>query len=165
VTDHGREQSLRLAAYFGEEGLDELWSSDLLRAVQTAEIMLTVLHGTKHSISEMLREQGQGIFEGRFYDDPEWRALQERAERAPEEGETGAAVLARMRRFFATLAARNLPADARVGIVSHGGAIEIFLDDLAGRQGKIPAFKQGDVAEIDCADGRYDLRRIFSIFP
>jgi broad specificity phosphatase PhoE len=165
LTDEGRSQSVQIAQFFQKEGLDELWSSDLPRAVQTAEEMLTVLKDTKHSVSTLLRERAQGIFEGRPYTDPEWQAAQARTERPPEEGETREVVLARMREFFAALAARNLPPDTRIGVISHGGAIRIFLEELGERQkGKIPSFQQGDIAEMDSTADHFSLQRIFSLF-
>ena len=166
LTEEGHSQSVRIAQFFQNEGLDELWSSDLPRAVQTAEAMLTVLKGTKHSVSHLLRERAQGIFEGRSYTDPEWQAAQVRPERLSEEGETREAVLARMQEFFAALAARNLHSDTRIGVISHGGAIRIFLEELGeGQRGKIPSLQQGDIAELDCTpEHRFSLQHIFSLF-
>lgn len=166
LTDKGRSQSVQIAKFFQKEGLDELWSSDLPRAVQTAETMLTVLKGTKYSVSSLLRERSQGIFEGRSYTDPEWQAAQARPERPPEEGETREAVLARMQEFFAALAARNLPRDSQIGVISHGGAIRTFLEELGDEQReKIPSLQQGDISELDYTpEHRFSLQHIFSLF-
>jgi broad specificity phosphatase PhoE len=58
----GRRNSLRVAAILARAGIDQLYSSDLLRAKQTAELIATALQ-TSPTYDKRLREADHGIFE------------------------------------------------------------------------------------------------------
>lgn len=68
LTEHGREQAEEVAARLAEEKIDAIVSSDLRRAIQTAEIIST-RHGLPVSVTPLLRERDWGSFTGRYIPD------------------------------------------------------------------------------------------------
>ena len=130
LNDTGRRQAAELAERVAGDGIVSLWSSDLGRARETAEIVGARL-GQQPRLDWRLREANRGEWEGRLFEDvareepepyaawlragPEWRfpggeSLQEQQDRV-------AACVADVR------AAGALPAL----LVSHGGSIRVML--------------------------------------
>lgn len=68
LTEHGREQAEEVAARLAKEKIDAIVSSDLRRAIQTAEIIST-RHGLPISVTPLLRERDWGSFTGRYIPD------------------------------------------------------------------------------------------------
>ena len=64
LTDKGRQQSLVLAKKFKGIPIAKVFSSPLLRAIQTAEILVKEL-GISYEITDALREYDCGILEGK----------------------------------------------------------------------------------------------------
>ncbi|MFN3652164.1 MAG: histidine phosphatase family protein [Armatimonadota bacterium] len=66
LTPRGEEQARRLADWLAHEQLDALYSSDLLRARRTAEIIAAARPETPAEIriDPRVREAGMGVFEG-----------------------------------------------------------------------------------------------------
>src|SRR5690606_11696537 len=102
LSAHGHEQARRLAERLGRERADALYSSDLTRALQTAEAIARVT-GLPIRTDPRLREHDLGIFKGltaqeAMARDPQayarWRSYDLDAE-CPG-GESPRAVMARM---------------------------------------------------------------------
>lgn len=70
LTDLGRQQAAELAQSLASVPIARIYSSPLLRAVQTAEIVSATLH-VPLEIADALREPDCGIMEGRS-DDAAW---------------------------------------------------------------------------------------------
>lgn len=68
LTEHGREQAEEVAARLAKKKIDAIVSSDLRRAIQTAEIIST-RHGLPVSVTPLLRERDWGSFTGRYIPD------------------------------------------------------------------------------------------------
>jgi 2,3-bisphosphoglycerate-dependent phosphoglycerate mutase len=64
LTEHGRQQAIALAARLQSVSPSHIFSSPLLRAVQTAEIFSEILSAPLQ-ITDALREYDCGILEGR----------------------------------------------------------------------------------------------------
>jgi len=64
----GKEQAEKTAKVLAKEGINTIYSSDLLRAVQTAE-PLSQLLDIPINISEALRERHVGVLEGLTFDE------------------------------------------------------------------------------------------------
>jgi broad specificity phosphatase PhoE len=124
----GRAQAAELAERVAGEGLASLWSSQLSRARETAEIVGAHL-GLEPVVDERLAEGDRGELEGRYWrdvarEDPElyaaWRRAGE-AFRFPG----GESLRQQMNRTLAALrdvrAAGALPAL----VVAHGGSIRV----------------------------------------
>jgi 2,3-bisphosphoglycerate-dependent phosphoglycerate mutase len=64
----GQEQAEKTASVLAKEGIDVIYSSDLFRAVQTAEPLAKLL-GIPVNISEAFRERHVGVLEGLTFDE------------------------------------------------------------------------------------------------
>ena len=133
LTEEGRRQATRLAGWY--DGLDHLYSSPLSRARDTAAV-LGDAHGLRPVVREDVVEMSFGRWEGMTTDEIMERdgeafvaAFRHDLPRG-ETGETFVGVGHRMRRALEGIAAGH--PDARVGVVSHGGAIRAFAASLVG---------------------------------
>lgn len=106
----GREQADQVARRLAAEHLDAVVSSDLRRAIQTAEIIARP-HGLTVSTTPLLRERNWGSFTGRFIPDL-------RGEVWPDDIESEEALLERARSFLINMTA-TYPGK-RVVAVGHG---------------------------------------------
>jgi broad specificity phosphatase PhoE len=130
LNEAGRHQAAELAGRVSGEGLVSLWSSDLIRASETAQIVGARL-GLEPRLDRRLREANRGRWEGRLFRDvareePELFAAWMRAGdgwRFPE----GESLEEQQQRVAACVeeirAAGELPALA----VCHGGSIRVML--------------------------------------
>lgn len=143
LADAGKEQAhlagKRLASY----GIDAVYSSDLIRARETAEIIKEeiVAAGTGHlektsqvQVRSDLREIDFGELEGKADSviKEEYRDFLARRDRLEEDlafpgGECGADVIVRMNRVLAELEEKCYE---NVVIVTHGGAIRSILTEV-----------------------------------
>jgi broad specificity phosphatase PhoE len=125
LNDRGREQARQLAAAVRDEGVAAIWSSHLIRARETAQIIGAALK-LDVAVDERLAESNRGKWEGRLMEDIErdepdlwaaWRRGGERfrfpdGESLGEHADRVAAALDQIRRG-------PLPAL----VVCHGGTI------------------------------------------
>jgi probable phosphoglycerate mutase len=128
LNDTGRWQAHRLALAVADEGIDAVYSSDLLRAWQTAR---SVAAGSGREViaDTGLRERGFGIFEGLTFAEiaRRWPEQSERwRRRDPAFGAEGGEVLTD---FYArSMAAATRLASAHPGqtiaLVAHGGVMD-----------------------------------------
>ena len=139
----GREQADAVAIWSrslleaaDDPPVDELWSSPLRRARETAEAIAAVT-GLPLQIDDELRELHAGIFQGHLWADLEsrfpeavaqWRSGD--AEYAIPGGESRAQLAARGRAALERLAAR--PARSMI-VVAHGGILTAALGSLVGK--------------------------------
>jgi broad specificity phosphatase PhoE len=125
----GREQAERLAARLADIGVDAVWSSDLRRAVETAQVVATS-HGLEVRQDPRLREVRTNWDEGGS------APLGEPGQYPFPESE--ASVLARMTDFMKELVGGLRP-DGRAVVVSHNAAIGIYVSGVLGLGwGKLP---------------------------
>ncbi|MBN1966381.1 MAG: histidine phosphatase family protein [Anaerolineae bacterium] len=134
LTDNGRQQAEALARTLQGRPVIRLYSSPLMRAVQTAEILGGVL-GLPHIVTDALREYDCGILEGRA-DEAAWAIyrdvlsdwlLHRRWDRRIEQGESFHDIQARFVLFIERLvqAHRQTPGDSV--LVGHGGTYRCML--------------------------------------
>jgi broad specificity phosphatase PhoE len=141
LNEHGRRQAHKLAQFIRHMELCALYSSDLVRARQTASILAEGL-GFAPVFDPRLRERNVGTWQG--------MTLQEMREWYPAEfaemlthldtfrmegAESRAEVRARMRAAFDEIIAQET--GETVGIVSHTTAIKLLLDQLVPELGVI----------------------------
>lgn len=110
LNQRGREQADQVARRLAAEHLDAVVSSDLRRAIQTAEIIARP-HGLTVSTTPLLRERDWGSFTGRFIPDL-------RGEVWPDDIESEEELLMRARSFLIYITA-TYPG-CRVVAVGHG---------------------------------------------
>jgi probable phosphoglycerate mutase len=129
LTDLGHAQAARAARELGALRPEVLLSSDLRRAVQTAEHCARST-GLEFTTTPALREQGYGVLEGRpsrelwdvvDWTDPHW---------APEGGESLAELHGRVGAFLKHLCAER-PAEV-LALVTHGDTIRAAQAVAAG---------------------------------
>jgi broad specificity phosphatase PhoE len=130
LNDTGRRQAAELAERVADDGIVSLWSSDLIRARETAEIVGRRI-GLRPRLDPRLREANRGRWEGRLFleverDEPElygaWRQAGPTF-RFPE-GESLQDQLERVRAAVGEIhASGELPAL----VVCHGGSIRVIL--------------------------------------
>jgi len=128
LNETGRWQAHRLALATAEEGIDAIYSSDLLRALETAQAVAA--GAAREIVTDVgLRERGFGEFEGLTYQEigERWPELSERwRRRDPSFGPPGGEVLtdfyARSVATVQRLAAAH-PGQT-IAVVAHGGVMD-----------------------------------------
>lgn len=128
LNDTGRWQAHRLALAVAEEGIDAVYSSDLLRALETAQAVATGC-GRDIVTDVGLRERGFGEFEGLTFKEIEqrWPEQSERWRKrdplfGPERGETLADFFDRSVNTVTRLAGAH-PGQT-IAVVAHGGVMD-----------------------------------------
>lgn len=129
LNELGMAQARRVAHALREEGIEQLYSSDLLRARQTAEAVSSVL-GLPVHIESGLRERGFGVFEGLSFaelerDHPEHALRWKRREPGyrPEGGESLQDLQERVLAALTGIAQAH--PGQHVAVVAHGGVLDM----------------------------------------
>jgi alpha-ribazole phosphatase len=127
LNETGTDQARKLARRLAQTQLDAIYSSDLTRALQTAE-EIARHHKLNVAADSRLREQSFGEWEGLTFAEmrdaaPEalaaWRADPSR--NSPPRGETLNQLAARIQSALEEIKTRHK--DRRVALVSHGGVL------------------------------------------
>jgi broad specificity phosphatase PhoE len=160
LNEVGREQAARVAGEL--DGVDVVYSSDLARARETAEIVAQRL-GLPVRLDERLRERSFGAWEGKTAPEIEAEFRDAHARWLAGEGpgaddaEPFAEFAARVQSFLADVLARH-PAET-VLVVAHGGSIRVIhalakgLDYVRDHR-SIPGVPNGTVARYAARDGK-----------
>jgi broad specificity phosphatase PhoE len=160
LNDVGREQANRLAGEL--DGIDVLYSSDLARALETAELIAGRL-GLDVRVDERLRERSFGAWEGKTAPEIEMEFRDAHARWLAGEGpgaddaEPFADFAARVRSFLEDVLARH-PHET-VLVVAHGGSIRVIhalasgLDYVRDHR-SIPGVPNCTVARYAARDGK-----------
>jgi broad specificity phosphatase PhoE len=164
LTALGLQQAEALGRRLRRLPVDELYSSDLGRAVRTAEIIGAACQKQVHLESD-LRERHMGLFQGLTWDEMAERFPQERDaynrtgfyESVPE-GETAQQRSDRSVRILTAIAERHR--DQTVVVVTHGGFLMGFLEFVLGMpSGSGKRFKKqnGSFNSFEYAGSRWRL--------
>jgi broad specificity phosphatase PhoE len=136
LSEEGRMQADLLRRRLGTYSIDALYSSNLIRARQTAEILNESL-GLQHHIREELREISFGALEGQSDEYierhfAEFKAEQKKmAEDIPyPEGENGTSVYERAMPVIQEIVQSG---KKNIAVVTHGGTIRVLLAAFFGR--------------------------------
>jgi len=143
LNDTGRWQAQRLArALAASEQIDAVYSSDLLRAWDTAQSIADAT-GLQTVTEPGLRERGFGSFQGKTFTELEgcwpdetarWRARDPHW--APPEGESLTDVRDRVARTTQALAQRHL--GRQIVLVAHGGVLDALYRCASGLDVRAP---------------------------
>jgi broad specificity phosphatase PhoE len=143
LTPRGRRQAELTARALEREGLTAIWSSDLVRALQTAEPIVAAT-GLPLQQTPALRERSVGVFTGLTFLEAEERypdafaALMRReADSCPPEGETTVQTMERAGAFFDEVANSG----GRVLLVSHAFTLNLLLRRAVGAEGPRAFFR------------------------
>jgi broad specificity phosphatase PhoE len=132
LSARGREQARAMAERLRGVPIDAVYSSDLGRAMQTAEIL--VRGGNRPAVlpEPRLREQDFGDFEGQSLDGM-MRHMRERGADFttfnPPGGEPAESFRKRVLSFLSEVAGKHL--EQTVLLVSHNGPVAVLLEELA----------------------------------
>jgi broad specificity phosphatase PhoE len=164
LNDAGRAQARELAEQLAarDEPIASLWSSDLARARETAEIVGARL-GLEPELDKRLREGARGDWEGRLFadvarDEPDAYAAWRRAG-AGFRFPGGESLAEHQERVLASLTEIEESSDSPVLVVCHGGSIRAWLchRDPHGLDA-FHTFEIPNIALVEVADGEV-LRR------
>jgi len=170
----GIEQAARLAAALAGEAIAAIYSSDLGRALATAEPVATALGLTVRQ-DPLLRERNYGVFEGQTFaeilqqhpEDAERLRLRDARHRMPG-GESQTEFFERLTGAVRAIALEQ-EIDARRGgegkrsilIVTHGGALDMLYRaafDLPLNAERACPIPNALINRIDVDDGRFKVR-------
>jgi broad specificity phosphatase PhoE len=134
LTMQGREQALALARQLERQEITRIYSSPVLRAIETSILLASHL-GVEYEICEALREFDCGILEGRSDEEAHkgWKdlfdawVLRSEWERRIEGGESFYDIRARFVPFIARLVQDYGKTGANIACVSHGGLYWMML--------------------------------------
>ena len=134
LNERGREQARALAAELAGRRIDAVYSSDLLRARETAEIVAAAL-GLEVRVDPGLREVDTGSWSGLVHSeietsDPEGFRRWQEGGKGWESGESYEEMGARVVAAVLELAAAH--PDETLLVVSHGGSIRACRAEAAG---------------------------------
>lgn len=119
---HGLEQIAALSQTFQNETFDYIFTSDLERCMVTATAIADGHQAAEFIEDPRLRERSMQPMEGKTFAELGWSYTDVfHLEHKTAAGESWLEVLERIGGFFDEL--RNLPAEARVLLVTHGGPI------------------------------------------
>ena len=162
LSDLGREQAEKTAKVLAKEGIHAIYSSDLLRAIQTAEPLATLLNLPIHK-SSAFRERHVGVLQGLTFDESReqfpndyYALINRNIHHIITEGESYRQLLRRI-----TTELRNILRDhnrERIAIFSHTGAICFLTLHLLG------AIHRGTkttpwLITSNCGINRFEFRR------
>lgn len=149
LNDTGRQQAAELAERMSYAGIASLWSSDLSRARETAEIVGARI-GLEPRLDPRLREAFRGSWEGRLFidierEDPEGYAAWRRA------GEEfrfpgGESLRDQLDRVSAAVEDVRNDGEGPALVVCHGGSIRVML--CAADPRGLDAFHEFDVPNV-----------------
>ena len=161
LSDLGRSQAERTAKVLAKEGINAIYSSDLLRAVQTAEPLAEIL-GLEINTSPAFRERHVGVLEGLTFDESKERfprdyyALINRdVHHIITEGESYRQLLKRITDELDVIIPRHN--GERIALFSHTGALCFLTLHLMG------AIHRGTrttpwIITSNCGINRFELR-------
>ncbi len=137
LTELGREQATTLAQNLENIPITAIYSSPVLRARETAEILSQSLQ-LSYQVTEALREYDCGILEDKS-DEEAWKLHGEIAEdwtvnhnylRKPEGGENFLDIKKRFIPFIENLTDHHLNLQNHILFVSHGGLLQLMLPEI-----------------------------------
>jgi probable phosphoglycerate mutase len=161
LSELGREQAEKAAKVLAKEGINVIYTSDLLRAVQTAEPLAKLL-GIPINSSEAFRERHVGVLEGLTFDESKrdfpkdyYALVNRKVHHVITEGESYRQLLRRSTAKLSEIVREH--EGERIAIFSHTGAICFLILHLIG------AIHRGTkrtpwIVTSNCGINRFELR-------
>lgn len=147
LTEKGKKQVKKIIPKLKRENIDLIFSSDLLRCKQTAE-MISKSSKFKIKFDKRLRETNVGIFNGRTVEEWEnfFKNKKERFIKRPPKGESKRDVYKRMLDFIKEINKRYT--NRSILIISHG---DVLLGAVKGFSGK-KMLRNKDKSELNTGE-------------
>lgn len=161
LSDLGREQAEKTAKVLAKEGINVIYSSDLLRAVQTAEPLAAMLDLPVHK-SDAFRERHVGVLEGLTFDESKqafpkdyYALVNRKVHHVITDGESYRQLLRRITAKLNDILRSHQ--SERIAIFSHTGAICFLTLHLLGAIHR--STKQTPwIVTSNCGINRFELR-------
>lgn len=161
LSELGVQQAEKTAKVLAKEGISVIYSSDLIRAVQTAEPLAKLL-GLKINASEAFRERHVGVLEGLTFDESKqaypkdyYALVNRKVHHVITGGESYRQLLRRLMSKFNDIVRTN-PGE-KIAIYSHTGAICFLTLNLLGAINRDT--KQTPwIVTSNCGINRFELR-------
>lgn len=161
LSDLGKEQAEKTAKVLAKEGINVIYSSDLLRAVQTAEPLSKLLDLPIHA-SEAFRERHVGVLEGLTFDESKqafpkdyYALVNRKVHHVITEGESYRQLLRRITNKLNEIVRAHQ--GERIAVYSHTGAICFLTLNLLGAIDR--GTKQTPwIVTSNCGINRFELR-------
>lgn len=137
LTETGKQQAILLSDPLKDVPLTAIYSSPILRARETAEILSQSFH-LPYQITEALREYDCGILEEKS-DEESWKLHSEIAEdwtqnhhhlRRPDGGENFLEIKRRFIPFIESFTQNGIHQEDHILFVSHGGLLQLMLPEM-----------------------------------
>ncbi len=162
LSDDGRAQARQLASLLEDVGVDNVASSDLVRALETATIVADALGLPKPAVDPRWRERDVGEISGHTREEIEakWPGLLEQWRRGELESMPGGEKDITQRVVEALEAVATAPTGACTLVLTHGGvigAVDRWIGNPYLRVGNV----QGRWLAVD-DDGRISMAGVFS---
>lgn len=151
LTARGEEQAITLGNQIRNIPFAKIYSSPILRAVQTTEIVCSILNIKSFVVDFDIREYDVGIFEGRS-DTASWTSLSKLEEgwidpknrnEKIEMGESFEEIQSRFAAFIKNVELEFHGEDVNILIVTHGGLLKVGLPGIAENVTYPFAYKNG----------------------
>jgi broad specificity phosphatase PhoE len=150
LTQVGLKQAQITGKHISKVQFDAIYSSDLKRAIQTAEIISSYQKGLQISIDKQLREIHMGVFHTSSEDEikkdyPEFynEFLKRETDFRYPSGESGEEVLTRILNFLEPIKYKKFN---NICIVCHGGIIRSVISHFLG----LPQYKRFNLHPFNC---------------
>lgn len=157
LTSKGRAQAAALAEKLAGEGISRIYSSPVLRALETS-ILLAQRLGVEYEVNEALREYDMGFLEGRS-DDGVWETWQtffnawsvgKRLDEGVQGGETFRDIEKRFVPFLRSLIERFGATEERILCLAHGGIYWMMLPLVVINLDRAALTSRGGLKYTDC---------------
>jgi probable phosphoglycerate mutase len=169
LNEEGERQAAALARALAADKLDAVVSSDLQRAMQTAQAVAALHAGLSLQTDAQLRERAYGVFEGMLYQDIQQQYPEDFARWQARDVEAvmpaGDRVAESFHQFYdraisglRAVAARH--AGQSVAVVAHGGVLECAYREARGIQLDSPRdfqVKNASINRFTISDGKLVL--------
>jgi len=154
LNEHGREQAVSLAEALDDQRIEAIYSSDLRRAHETAQIVAE-RKGMDVVVDPDLRERDVGEWSGLTFPEIEERfpdELRRFREEGASIGESREALSLRVVAAIRRIAAAH--PSGQVLVVTHGGALRTLRHAAGGGLGA-PVVRNGQVLKMAIRDGTF----------
>lgn len=128
LTEKGRGQAKQLSEALSNKNFDLIYSSDLKRARETAEI-IRQNHDTEIHTTQKLRERNLGVLEGKHYTEWDQVNTKDHHSWSPENGES---LKEHKKRVSEVLDQICKESPEKALVVAHGGSIRAALTSILG---------------------------------
>ena len=153
LTENGKRQAQETAEALKNEKFTHIYSSDLNRCVDTAEIIKEFHPDTPLTFTKELRERNLGVLQGKASNSIDWEAVfGPKDNKKPENGESTPELKSRALNFITELYTQYL--NENILLISHNGWIKQIISHFTGVASKdIDRVGNAQVIEVEVGEG------------